>query len=363
MLRDRIDAGSWRTLTPTTAGALTIVVFLLMAWALAAGSGIEPSPAAAGDGVPTDLKLYRAITDRVADGEDYYRAAVEEQILHGFPVQPTATVRLPTLVVVSALLGSQATYALLLVLTGAVAVGALVRFERLAISWAQWMAMLAFLALGLLVVAAPQSMHYAEPWAFLLTTLSLLVGADRRPFIALLLATAALALREHAAIFMCVIATWLWLTSRHRLALLWALIPTLATVLYVAFHAPHVSAAVAALGPAAETAGPGGGWLDFGGWPRVVDYVRSTTPLAGLPYAVTAIIAPLSALGWFMRHDRWATPAFVATAAYCTAFMLVGRANNLYWGFLFAPLLLPGLAFAPGALKACLTSVRRAFTN
>ena len=70
-----------------------------------ASAGTVPPAPAAGPGRDQDLELYRRIVARIATGDSYYRAAIEEQRARGFPVRPGLAVRLPMLAVASAWLG------------------------------------------------------------------------------------------------------------------------------------------------------------------------------------------------------------------------------------------------------------------
>jgi hypothetical protein len=45
-------------------------------------------------------------------------------------------------------------------------------------------------------------------------------------------------------------------------------------------------------------------------------------------------------------------------AGYGVAFMLFGRANNFYWGFIVTPAFLVGLAFLPRALSDLVSAAR-----
>ena len=69
-----------------------------------------------------DLQLYDRIAGRVATGESYYTAAIEEQRAADFPVRPAVAVRLPTMAFLAALMGPEALGALLLL--GAAVAGA-----------------------------------------------------------------------------------------------------------------------------------------------------------------------------------------------------------------------------------------------
>ena len=106
----------WTPLAAMLVMALTLL--LLVAAALSDRTGGQeneaavPSPAAGTgqpatetDGRDTDLLLYDRIAERVAAGDSYYRAAVEEQRAGNFPVSPASTVRLPTLALLNAWLG------------------------------------------------------------------------------------------------------------------------------------------------------------------------------------------------------------------------------------------------------------------
>jgi hypothetical protein len=58
-----------------------------------------------GRGERADMDLYRAVNERVAAGEDYYRAAAAEHRAFGMPTAPFVTVRTPILAWTSALWG------------------------------------------------------------------------------------------------------------------------------------------------------------------------------------------------------------------------------------------------------------------
>lgn len=346
-----------RQLGPSLARGVLLVLLSLVAWGLIAGSQIpqvrdlpvEPKR------YSNDFDLYSAIADRVAGGESYYSAAVSEQVEAGYPVKPTATVRLPALVQINAALGEGNTYAMLLLLVAVVAVVALVRFEALARSRLEWIGLLLILAASLLQVASPASVLFAESWVLLLTLTALLIGVDRRPRTALLLTAAALLLREHALVFVGAMSLWLWLRGRRKLASAWIALAVVFLMAYLTIHAPLVAAAVADVNPRTQLR-TSQGWLEFGGWPRVVDYVRASTPLSALPFAVSAVIVPLALLGWTMRNHSMAETFWMTIGGYTVAFSLVGRSNNLYWGLLYAALVLPGLALSWSALRACFAS-------
>ena len=92
------------------------VLLVLCAWAPGMKVELADAPDLAASAKPTvtapasgekdnDLRLYRLIIERVAAGENYYKAATEQQRASGYPVAPGLTVRLPTLALISARIG------------------------------------------------------------------------------------------------------------------------------------------------------------------------------------------------------------------------------------------------------------------
>jgi hypothetical protein len=66
---------------------------------------------------------------------------------------------------------------------------------------------------------------------------------------------------------------------------------------------------------------------------------------------VAAIVAPLALLGWASLPGGYGLRVASLLGLWMIAFLVVGRPDNNYWGFLMAPFLLLGLALAPGALR------------
>jgi len=92
------------------------------------------------------------------------------------------------------------------------------------------------------------------------------------------------------------------------------------------------------------------GWLRLGG----MSFVRSTeawnlvVPLVGS--WATAVIAPLALLGAASWKGSTGIRLLSVLAGYLAAFLVFGRPENAYWGFLIVPLVAVGLTVAPLAL-------------
>lgn len=84
-------------------GALALLALLAatMAWAAVAVAPVDQAEServeASDNSSEGDLALYSRISERVAAGEDYYAAAMDEQRSRNYPTAPFVTVRLPTL--------------------------------------------------------------------------------------------------------------------------------------------------------------------------------------------------------------------------------------------------------------------------
>ena len=111
--------------------AFFALVCALTLWAVIHGTTLPPKVPGPPAGGVSDLDLYREIADAVRSGQNYYTAAVEQQVKFDYPVTPASTVRLPTAAFVVAALGETGAYILLLGLLGIGVIGALFCFEKL----------------------------------------------------------------------------------------------------------------------------------------------------------------------------------------------------------------------------------------
>jgi hypothetical protein len=107
--------------------------------------------------------------------------------------------------------------------------------------------------------------------------------------------------------------------------------------------------AIAAYVTSADAASPG--WLGGLGWGFTIHSIARTSLFSIGSEWLTAILLPLAIAGWISRvRTPLGRRVAVILLGYCAGLLLFARADNLYWGALIAPLVAPGLAFAPGAL-------------
>ena len=337
-----------------TAGRTLVAVLLvgLIAYGLLAGA---KAPLRGGDGRERgDAALYRAIEGRVANGENYYRAAAVEQRRRRYPLRPFPAVRPPTLAVLAALSGGPAVMIVVLRLLSLLAGGAFL--WRVA---GEGESALVLGSVGLLLAATltgfaqPQLIWWHEWWAGLLVMLALAGWRPGRWWFSLGIALLAAMVRELAFPFIVVMALMALAERRRREALAWGLAGVGALALLAA-HALAVSAVVSPADPASP------GWAAAGGWRFLLGAARDGTLLVLLPVPVAAVLVPLALFGWASRRGPWSLRVAGLLGVWVVAFLLIGRPDNGYWGLLLGPLLTPGLAFAIPALRDLVRPARPA---
>lgn len=327
--------------------ALTVLALLAAtmawsAWAVAPVDRAETAQAAASSNAG-DLALYARISARVAAGEPYYHAAMDEQRARNYPTRPFVAVRLPTLAALHALIGVNGVRlaAALLLLASLAALH--VRLEG-RVSPAERVAALVMLALGGAAVAAPQGGLVHELLAGMLLTLAFLLRTPQRWWPSLALAALALAVRELAAPFVLLWLAFAVAERRWREALaVAALLLVFAGAMYLHFLA--VEAQRLPGDPASQ------GWAGMVGLALPLMALSRLTALLVLPKMLAAPLALLPLLGWLGLGTRtglfaalWFTGMFVAVA-------LFARPENFYWVQLVLPAYFAGMALAPRALR------------
>lgn len=293
----------------------------------------------------SDLALYDAIVDRMRHGGQYYQVTAQElRAREGYPLRPFVTFRMPTLAKMQALLPQIVGTALLYLLVAAVALAWIVRVMG---AFPEGPArIVAALLLGAALFTPVQPILYSshEVWSGLLIALSLGVWRPGRWVEAVALGTAALLIRELAALYLIVMLGFALLDGRRREALGWAA----GLVLFAAALGAHAWA-VGQVTNATDVASDG--WSGMNGFWFFVQTVRHTSVLEAFPFIVSIPIVVLSILGW----ASWRDPAALRMLATITAFaLLIGlaaRLNNFYWGLMIGPVTLLGLTFAPDGLR------------
>ena len=340
-----------------TALAGIALVLACAVWTAPSAPRIEAAPATSAAATAaqrdTDLQLYDRIAERVAAGENYYAAAIDEQRAGNFPVRPGFAVRLPALAFLTAWLGPN----------GLLALAVLLGLGVLAAWWARLgeepggrerrvIAML-LLAVGALAGLKSEYLALHEVWAGLLLALG---GGLHRPGrwrAAWLPVALALAIREHALPFVLLLAALAaWRRDWRELAA-WLLL----IALFAIGLGFHLQAVGEHLLPGDR---PSPSWLAFrglGGW---TGNVVESSVLHLLPAWLAAPLALLPLVGWAGWKTGLGSFYALLFLVYGLLFMIAGRDNNFYWALVVTPAWFVGYAFLPMALRSLLASARGA---
>ena len=334
------------TLSPLAAFALLIALVALV------GASLALIPTAHTGGAPDggDAALYRQITGRVAHGENYYRAVAAEHRASGYPLKPFTAVRPPILAKLTAMLGPRTSDFLLRLLAVAAGIATAVRLAPNLRAPFREAAVLLSVTSGIVFMRSGMWVWH-EIWAGLLIALALACRTERRWRLSVALGLAAALIRELAFPFLIVMAVAAWASGTRHEARAWIA----AAVIVLAFLVLHMLAVDHVVRPGDVTSS---GWLALGGWRFDLALARQSSLLIGLPAWVAAIATPLAIIGWASWPGGYGARVAALLGAWMAAFMLLGRPDNAYWGFLFAPLLPVGLALAPAALADLVRAMR-----
>ncbi len=333
------------------ARALLLLMLVLSAWGAIDGLTPKPKPGAEPPAWMRDLALYQDIARRVGSGESYYVAAPAEHRRRGTPLRPAVTVRPPVLAEAVGALGEPVMFILqagvalavfvLLALRLTDAPGSrLARYAGMAIAAA---------SIGVLVDHDNAVIH--DVWAGLLIALALILRTPERWLASIAVALLAATMRELAAPFLLVMLAAALVERRWREAVAWGVALMMAGA-FLMLHWHWVDLVTSAQDTASE------GWVRARGWPGVIATCTRATGLALLPLWLGGILIPLAVAGWASVERSLALRVTLWLGGMMIMFMLIGRANNLYWGALIAPLLPVGIAFAPRAMTSLARAAR-----
>ena len=328
-------------------------VLLLIAAALSERTSRDTSPAPVSttsaaapqaETRDTDLALYDVIAERVGNGENYYRVAVEEQRARNFPVRPGLAVRLPTLAMLFAAVGM---------------VGMAILASALALlTLAAWWLRLGeepggdehrTIALLLLMIGAGTGLKLEylvlhEVWAGLLLALSFGLHRPGRWGAAWLAAAAALAIREHALPFVLLMGAMSLYRRDWRETAAWGGL-VLLFVIGLGLHLAQVNPLISAADPASPA------WIVWRGLGGLTSNVELSTSLHLLPGWLAAPLVLLPLLGWAGWKSDAGLFGLLLFGGYGLLFMIAGRDNNFYWALVVTPCWFIGLAFVPRAVR------------
>ena len=320
-----------------------------------------PATAAAERPRDLDLALYDRVIARIGQGENYYTVAADEHRKADYPLRPGVAVRLPTLAYLDMWLGDTGQGADVLV-PGELGAALLLLG---AVVWAWWRRLgdepggAPFQRIGTALMFMGASLglnrYYFvlhELWAGMLIALSLALHRPGQRWLgAVLVAALALAIREHVLPYVLLMgALALWRRNWQEGAAWGGVVALFAAGL--ALHLHFVGQQVLPGDPS------GPSWLALRGLSGWLSNVVLSSNLRFLPHFVSGPLVVLMVLGWAGWRSALGTTATLLYLGYGLAFMLIGRADNFYWGAVIAPAMLVGLAFAPRAVKSLVLAAR-----
>ena len=331
--------------------AVLAFLLLLVASALVpitAGPGVDAASAPSVTGRSErdrDLALYDRVIERLANGEGYYRAVVDEHRLSNFPLRPGFAVRLPTLAYLDAWLGrdGQVAAAIALVLATLVAWWRRLGEEPGGAPW-RW-AKLFVLYLGVSIGLTSHFFVLHELWTGTLLALAFGLHRPGRWGLALAVAALALAIREHALPFILLMAAMAFWRRDWKEGGAWTALAA-AFLVALAVHLQLVSAHTLPTDPASP------GWLELRGLSGWLSNIVLASNLRVLPHWLAGPLVIVMTLGWAGWRSAAGTFGTLLFLGYALAFAIAGRPENYYWGFVIAPTMVLGFAFAPRAIAS-----------
>ena len=299
-----------------------------------------------------DFDLYEAINRRIAAGESYYTAALDEQRNSRYPTRPFVTVRSPVLAWGSLPFGPTGWQAVAVGLWVAMLLG-LVGLLSGRTSLAERVgAALAAGACGA-VAFMPQVGLSHEIVAGLFLSAALALYRPQRWWPSLLLAACGLAVRELALPF---VLLWAVFAASQRR---WREFAAVAAViaLFALGLALHAQAVIAERLPGDL---PSQGWNGLQGLPLAMYGLMSVTPLGKMGiWWLGPPLTLLPLLGWAALGGRQGLFATLWFGGFLLMVSLFARYENFYWLSLVLPAYGAGLALVPRALIDLVSALRR----
>ncbi len=313
-------------------------------------------PTAAASRATGDLAMYGRVVERMRAGEGYYPAAHAELSAGKYGTRSVFNWRMPALPFLASLAPSagwaDAVLRLIAIAAGLAAAAAVATQAGRA---AGAIALVA-LAVNLASAATPGGAVFTDIVAGVLILAAVAAYGLSQPLAGLAIALAALFMRELAAPAILVFVFLAWRERRPWELTVWAL----GLAAFAIYFAGHALAVQAQLGPA-DTA-YASGWVAFGG----LNFLLATAAFNGLfiaePLWQTAILLPLAALGLAAWRGAMGSRAALTVAVYLLLFAVVGKPFDDYWGALYTPLMMLGLALLPAALRDLVLGLRQRTT-
>jgi hypothetical protein len=341
----------FRSLPGRTAWAILAALVATMAW-FVWSNGVHGAP----DLKPVakdrqDAELYRSVVERVRSGQPYYEAAGAELRARGYPRRPMFNWRQPTYALLLAHLPRSFPSPLLGLLMAATL---LLTLRWLGEAWGPRPAT-AVIALHAGALFFTLDLYvFQEAWAGSLIILALTLYAFGRWRLGVVTLLAALAFREFA-LLPCAVALLLAMYERRWPEVrLW----TAGLVLYSLLMVLHALAVQRHL-VAGDFLDVPRSWIAFGGPQFLTATSRFSLVFYYLPPPVTALLLPLALVGYAGWRDPGADRMGLSLLGFLCVFSVIGQPFDLYWGFVFLPLLSVGIVRAPWSLRDLVLAIAR----
>ncbi len=323
-----------------------------------------------------DAALYRAIVDRIHNGEGYYNATAAEQTAQGYPTQSVFNWRTPLPLW---LIGRLPQIEWAKYFLGLLSLGLMFfAFESLARekgnSFAIALCCAVLLSGPLLFTVLDNLFVMPVLWAGVFIALSLCAYGINKPKLGLGFGLGALFMCELALPYclLCAAMAFLkdapgnsldtkenprcihrglnirrWLNIQGSInieQISWGL-GLIAWLIFFAWHWWNVSGLIAPDAIAHKH-----GWIRFGGAGFVLATAQMNAYLLLLPPWATALYFAAAMFGLAGWHTRLGTRIGLSACLYIMVFAFVGQDFNQYWGSIIAPLLCFGIVRFPGSL-------------
>ncbi len=311
---------------------------LLIGYGLASFSQVFP-PRESKETDGEDVRMYQSVIERIHGGEAYYEVVGEELRARGYALRPFFNWRLPTIAWAVAHLPTPEwgrwVLAMLALLTMFLWFQVLDRERGFQFALAGVM----LLSGPLLLCLSEQGFYYHELWAGILIALSLAAHAQGNKTGSIVIGILAIFIRELALPYVLTMLVLAWKQNQNREMMGWLGGVTIFAICLV-FHASIVHELQLPMDQVNES------WIQFGGWPFVLSTGVWNAFLFVSPKWIVAFVLPLSLLGVIGWKESVGIRVALTLGVYYCSFLIAGRVNNTYWGFMYAPLVPLGLLYA-----------------
>jgi len=330
--------------------AATFLVAVIVLALVAAG--YHP-PKAAPSKDAGDLATYVRIVADMRHGQDYYAAAHTELVNGHYGTRSVFNWRLPVLFWIAAALPTQAAVDALLQAVALVTLAVSCLWLRRTTSFAITILAAVALAGNLCTCFDPNIFLFSDITAGTLILLSVALYGLRLPLLGFAVGLLALFCRELVAPYVVLCAVMAWRDRRWWEVGGWVA----GIVAFAAYFAWHYFEVHAHIGP--HDVAYSDTWFAFGG----LNFILGTATFNGImvtqPFRMTALVLPLGLLGLLAWRNEGSARAGLTVAVYLALFLFVGKHFDDYWGALYTPLLMIGIAFAPLALVDLIRALGR----